>query len=545
MNAQAAHAPRQRTAAGWLLWVVLAATWLASLPVRPLLDPDEGRYAEIPREMWQSGDWVTPRLDGLKYFEKPPLQYWGTAAIYSVFGLSEWTARLWSVGLALLCLPLVFGWTARLYGREAGLAALTALAASPYYELIGHLNLLDPAFAFWMAGTMFAFALGMAAPEGSAEERRWVLLAWAGAALAVLSKGIVVAVLAGGTLVLYSGLERDWRPWRRLQLLWGIPLFMLMAAPWFVAVSERNATFVQFFFVHEHFARFLTTVHQRVEPWWYFVVLLLVGCLPWLKAGAEGSVAAWQESSSDRTFKPLKFILIFSIFTILFFSLSGSKLAPYILPMMPAAAVIAGVARRGHPQFVREVARFTAALVVILASGFAFYAYRRFGFIPAAAAGWLIASGVIALGGALLSRHAPGFQSRPVILGCATAILAWQCLLCAYSVLPIRSPYKMITAIQPLVHPGTRLFSVGQYRPTVSAYLARTFTLVDFEGELAFGLSEEPALALAPDAFLREWKASRDAIAFIDPVKIDEWRRRGLRGRVIGGDDDTVVIARP
>src|SRR5579864_3696753 len=117
-----------RPARSFLLFVLLAALWFVTMPLRPLVDPDEGRYAEIPREMAATGNWITPRLDGLKYFEKPPLQYWATAAAYSVFGVSEWTARLWTVGLAFLCLPMVFGWTARLYGLTAGFAALTALA---------------------------------------------------------------------------------------------------------------------------------------------------------------------------------------------------------------------------------------------------------------------------------------------------------------------------------------------------------------------------------------------------------------------------------
>ena len=100
----------------------------------------------------------------------------------------------------------------------------------------------------------------------------------------MLSKGIVVGVLAGGALVLYTLLERDAGRWRRLHLRCGVPLFLLLAAPWFVLVTRRNPSFPGFFFVHEHFARFLTTVHQRVEPWWYFLPLLLLGVLPWLAA---------------------------------------------------------------------------------------------------------------------------------------------------------------------------------------------------------------------------------------------------------------------
>src|SRR3569833_61782 len=195
------------------------------MPVRPLIDPDEGRYAEIPREMAVTGDWVTPRLNGLKYFEKPPLQYWASAAAYSVFGFSEWTARLWTVGLGFLCLPMVFGWTRRLYGESAGFAAVAALAGSPYFELIAHLNILDSGFAFFLSGAVFAFALGLALPEGSAGERRWMLLAWLAAALAVLGKGIDVGVLTGATLVAYTAIERDFRAGRRRRGGGGRPRF--------------------------------------------------------------------------------------------------------------------------------------------------------------------------------------------------------------------------------------------------------------------------------------------------------------------------------
>src|SRR6202048_3083724 len=316
---------RRTRSFGWLLWIVLAAVWFATMPVRPLVDPDEGRYAEIPREMVATGDWITPRLDGLKYFEKPPLQYWATAVAYSAFGVSEWTARVWTVGLAFLCLPMVFAWTTRLYGQTAGFAALTALVVSPYFELIAHLNLLDAGFAFWVAGAVFAFTLAQCSPDGSTSERRWMLLAWLAAALAVLSKGIVVGVLTGGTLVVYTLIERDARTWRRLHVMLGLPLFLLVAVPWFVAVSARNPSFPEFFFVHEHFARFLTTVHKRAEPWWYFLGLLIIGALPWRWALPAACRRAWLESPRDNQFKPLKFLLIFCGVTLVFFSVSESK----------------------------------------------------------------------------------------------------------------------------------------------------------------------------------------------------------------------------
>ena len=150
-------------AARWLPWALLAVGWFATIQVRPMLDPDEGRYAQIPREMLASGDFITPRFNDLKYFEKPPLQYWATAAVYAAFGLTEWSSRAWSFALGFACLPLVFAWVRRLYGPDAALTAAAALGVSPYFLVIGHLNLLDAGFTFWLTAAVLAFTLAQSA----------------------------------------------------------------------------------------------------------------------------------------------------------------------------------------------------------------------------------------------------------------------------------------------------------------------------------------------------------------------------------------------
>src|SRR6201984_1101805 len=308
-------------ASRWLPWALLAVGWLATIGLRPMRDPDEGRYAEIPREMLASGDWITPRFDGLKYFEKPPLEYWATAAVYSVTGLSEWSSRLWSVGLAFGCLALTFAWTRALFGGGPPLAALTALAVSPYFLIVGHLNLLDAGLTFWLTAAVLAFTRAQTAAPASDAERNWMLAAWAAGARGGLSKGLVVGVLTGGALIVYTLIERDPGPWRRLHAAPGVPLFLALTSPWFVAVSLRNRDFASFFFVHEHFARFLTTVHQRVEPWWYFLPLLTLGVLPWIAPRARAIGPAWREAPAPATaFKPRRFLLIYAAVTLLFFS---------------------------------------------------------------------------------------------------------------------------------------------------------------------------------------------------------------------------------
>lgn len=531
----------------WLPWLVLAAAWFATLQVRPMFDPDEGRYAEIPREMVASGDWLTPRLDGLKYFEKPPLQYWASAAAYSVFGLSEWTSRLWTVGLAFACLPMVFAWTRRLYGSNAALAAVAALALSPYFGIVGHLDLLDAGFTSWLTGAVFAFTLAQSSEVGGRDERRWMLVAWLAAALAILSKGIVVGVLTGVSLIVYSLIERDMRPWKRLHLAVGLPLFLLVGAPWFVAVSLRNPDFPRFFFIHEHFARFLTTVHQRVEPWWFFLPLLLLGVLPWGLSLAGASARAWRDPGPTPQFKPLRFLLIFAVFTLVFFSASGSKLAPYIQPMFPPLAVIVGVYVADRTGCLRRMSLITAILVTFVAAGLLIYSALRNSFVPHEAVIWAAAAVIAMLVavGVAWTQQRRGVMASALVVAAAGA-LAWQCFMTALGVVPpARSARDLVVAVKPYVHPQTALFSVGQYRETISPYLQRTLTLVEFEGELEFGLHAEPGKQMATAAdFVTRWNSSTDAVAFFGPKVWDAYRHRGLPGRVIAADNYTVAVSR-
>jgi 4-amino-4-deoxy-L-arabinose transferase-like glycosyltransferase len=554
MGVQAVQGLRS-SAPGWLAWVLLAFAWLATIQVRPMLDPDEGRYAEIPREMVASGDWLTPRFNDLRYFEKPPLQYWATAALYSVVGLHEWSSRLWTVGLAFACLPLVFAWVARHYGRDSALAALAALGVSPLFLIIGHLNLLDAAFTFWLTAAVLAFTEGQLAPPSSAGERRWMLCAWALAALAVLSKGIVVGVLAGGALVVYTLIERDTRTWRRLHLIPGVLLFALIAVPWFVAVSLRNPSFPGFFFVHEHFTRFLTTVHQRVEPWWYFLPLLLLGVLPWLVPAVRACGVAWRQGgvaeATLRTadaappFRPLRFLLIYAAVTLVFFSASGSKLAPYILPMLPVLAALTGSSVRDPGRLARHAARAGAVLTLVVAAGLLIYSARRNSYVPHEALDWALTALLIALGAAAVS-YLPRLAAAPaVVVIVAAASMAWQCLMCAYTVTPpSRSARDLVRAVRPYVAAQTPLYSVGQYRETVSPYLGRTLQLVGYEGELRFGQDQEPQRRMSIEQFTQRWSSAGEAVAFFDPGVWDTLRRQGLPGRVIAADNYTVAVSR-
>ena len=522
------------------VWVILALAWFATLAWRPLLEPDESRYAEIPREMVQSGDWATPRLNGLKYFEKPPLQYWATAAAYSLFGTQEWTARLWSCALAFLCIPLAYAFARYLYGNgPEAITAATVLAVNPYFAIIGQLNVLDSGFCFFMVASLFSLTRARTCEPQSRRELGWMAVASASLALAVLSKGIAALVLIGGALAVHMLLTRDLRHWRRWHLPVTIPLFLAITVPWFIVVSRRNPEFLQFFFIHEHFQRFLTDEADREGPWWFFIPWLLFALLPWLVPlwGARGPLR-WRRPTDD---VGIARAMLWSWcgFVMFFFSISHSKLPTYILPMMPALAVLLAPCLVKRAASVSIAAWTAGGLLVLAAIGLVIGARHKVGEIPAALLVWSVVGAGVGIAAALGARK----SWIAAALGC---VLGFQALMMAYSNFPpVRNSKSLVAVARPSIGPDTQLFSVNQYRQGVAPYLGRTLRMVMFRGELAFGIEQEGAGFIPTlEQFIEQWRVATDAVAFVDPATFRDLRAREVPMRLVVQDGRSVVVAR-
>lgn len=313
--------------------------YLLPLGSYPLMEPDEGRYAEIPREMVESGDYITPRLNYVKYFEKPALLYWANAASFSVLGQNEFAARLFPALCALggAAATAAFGTT--LYGRRAGFIAGTAAATSLLYFAIGTINITDMPLAFFLTVAFWSFYMAR-----SGGRRRWYLLFYLASALAVLAKGLVGAVLPGIVILAYIAAAREWRLLAEALYLPGLVLFFAVCAPWFWLVCRENPDFFHFFFVQEHFLRYMTKMHGRYEPFWFFLPLLPAGLLPWtaflFPLFSRGSVLRSPGSGDVR--RANMYLLLWGGLILLFFSFSDSKLIPYITPCIPPFALLIG-----------------------------------------------------------------------------------------------------------------------------------------------------------------------------------------------------------
>jgi 4-amino-4-deoxy-L-arabinose transferase-like glycosyltransferase len=507
-----------------LLLLGLAATWLLLLGFRGLFNPDEGRYAEIPREMLASGDWVIPHLDGLVYIEKPPLQYWATALGYVLFGQTDWSARLYTglSGLATVLLTAAFA--RRLWGPAAGWRSGIMLGSSLIIMLLSHQLTLDMSLTLYTTLTLVAFCIAQDASTEPRHRARWMWLAWTGAAAAFLTKGLIAGVLPILTLMLYSVLQRDFGVWRRLGIAGGLPLFLLLAAPWFVLIQHRLPQFFDFFVVREHFQRFATRVEDRYQPWWFFLEILAIGCLPWIAPTVRALLTGWRASRPSGSFDARRLLWVWSIVVLVFFSASDSKLIPYILPMFPALALLTGTAPEER---LRRDLRATALGLIAAAGVFAVGAalLPRFLHDPARAPYFLdirtplvLIAVTLVIGGCAARLQRGSSLALTSTIG-ASSYAAFAGVLWAASLLtPVYSGATLMPQLRPLLAPETPIYSVRTYDQSLTFYLQRTVTLVDWRGELDFGLTLEPHKGIASlDSFMTRWRAEGQALAVMEP----------------------------
>jgi 4-amino-4-deoxy-L-arabinose transferase-like glycosyltransferase len=536
---------------GWLyggLAVLLVVVWLATLANRPLFNPDEGRYAEIPREMLSGGDWVIPHLNGLDYIEKPPLQYWATASMYRLFGVSEFSARLYTALTALGTLALVGLLGARLGGRETGWRAAAVLAGMIMVIVLGQLITLDMSLTFYMTASLTGFLLAQR-PGDSAP--KWMLMAWIGAALGVLTKGLVAAAIPAAVLLIYSLCCRDVAPWRRLRLSWGLPLFLAIAVPWHWRAALRLDDFLKFFFVHEHFARYLTKVADRQESWWFFGMVFLIGTVPWTVPALRVVLTGWRDRALEGSFSPTFFLWIWVLFVCVFFSLSDSKLMPYILPAMPALAVL--IAALPLATLKRDFL-ITAILTAVVGLGLGIASFylpalvpespNRPYFLMLAKPVREVAALLLVSGAFVWVQGARDATRAGVFLGVGWCLAGLLLMRTATLLAPIYSGIDLAKALPPADRDAP-LYSVRTYDQSLTFYLQRTVMLVGYRGELDYGLRRAPNGEIADvDEFLRLWDSQTRAYAVMDKRTFNNFKERGVPMRTVGQNVGQVMVAR-
>ena len=331
---------------GWaiLIFVTLYVCYFSHLGALGLVGPDEPRYAWIARDMAESGDWVTPRLYGRPWFEKPVLYYWGAVLSFKLFGVSEVTARLPSA-LSALVATLALAWLAlRLEGWE--LARWVLLLLPTTVGMIGFSHSAGPDMPFAAMLTMAMVCAAMALGLVNARIPRYVTFLFWGFFLgaAVLAKGPAAVILAGGAMLLWVAFTKRWRDALILFHPISIGVFLLTALPWYILCAMRNPDFLRVFIIEHNFNRYLTPEFRHIQPFWYYLPIAVAALLPWVvwlcwSGRRENLPAAAQPERSVHIF-----MAAWGLFPVLFFSLSKSKLPGYILPAVPALVFLIALA---------------------------------------------------------------------------------------------------------------------------------------------------------------------------------------------------------
>ena len=403
-----------------------------------LVGADEPRYAQIAREMLNAhsqvchqfnarilphslrlqdiensfrcldGGTVTPILYGHPWLEKPALYYWRAMSFFKEFGVSDWSARLPSASGAFLLIVMIFLHMRRFRpGGQLDAALITASCVA----IIGFAR--GASTDMQLAAPLSIGMLGWYAWYETGK-KFWLFDLYFFGAAATLAKGPVAPFLALGTIMLFLGLRREWSALRRTIWIPGVLLYLVMVLPWYIAVQRENPTFVQQFFVEHNLERFATTIYHHRQPFWYYIVVLVVGLMPWtvisIRAVVEamnGSIAEWKVRLNPKRYLGHsragdafpEFLVLWALFPIVFFTFSKSKLPGYILPSIPPVTILTGdylnrIRRVGLPKWLlwsHAAVCALVAFVIVLAPQHMVYETL----VPSA--GWLLGASAAAV----------------------------------------------------------------------------------------------------------------------------------------------------
>jgi 4-amino-4-deoxy-L-arabinose transferase-like glycosyltransferase len=295
-----------------------------------LKEPDEGRYAEIPREMNELHDYVVPHLNYVRYFEKPPLLYWINALSFKLFGTNEWALRFPNASCAFLCVIFLFFFLRRWFDESMAFLSSVILITSFGFFALARIATTDMLFTMCLFFALLFF-------YGFYREKKpfLIYLFYLALAGATLAKGPVALILMGGTILVFLFTEHNFHFLSEMKIPKGLGIYFAITLPWIIAISVREKEFLYFFIVDQHILRFLTSKHHRSGPVYYFLPVFFGGMFPWSIFVPRAMAGIWKK-------KELRLMLVWVLVVFTFFSFSGSKLPPYILPVFPPMAIVLG-----------------------------------------------------------------------------------------------------------------------------------------------------------------------------------------------------------
>ena len=473
-----------------LALIAVAAVLAFNLGGYPLIEPDEGRNAEVAREMAETNNYVLPHLNGLPYLDKPVVFFAAAAAILEVLEPDEFAARLASFLFGLATALLVGWFAARRIDAEAGWVAAMATLTAPLMVGLSRTVIMDTTTSFFVVLALISLFQAIDIRAQHREHRadgppwlRWTLLAWGAMALGVLTKGPVA--LAVPLLV-----AAPYAVWRRAsRAVWhplGLVVLVGIVAPWVWAVSQEIPNFLHYVVVTETWARMTSDELKRTEPIWFFLPVILAGSFPWWILAAAGAKSRARDLRLQRD--PARvYLWLWLVVPLVFFSLSRGKQEQYVLPLVPAIALLVATAWSERPQGVRAAAVcwgiFGAILIGAVLYGLPGLDSDRVPLDVAirAAAG----IGIVALTGGAVAWFAAPSRRRLAVVGLSLPLVGIP--VAAAPVLEVvaesRSARGLARAVEPHIGPETELLWVESYAAGLSYYLRRTIPVASVDGD--------------------------------------------------------------
>jgi 4-amino-4-deoxy-L-arabinose transferase-like glycosyltransferase len=551
----------------FLIVIIPLFLYIFLLPVMPLMEPDEARYSDIPSLMNRTGDYITPHLNHVVYLEKPPLCYWATALLFKIFGENEFSSRLFAALCAWGCILLVYRMGTFFHDEKTGLYSAGVLTTFLYFSVLGKINILDIPLTFFVCLATWA---GYRYFAGDFQRKGWLYLLYVSSALAFLTKGLIGIVFPFAIMIIWLFVSGRWRDVPRLFSPVGIILFLVIAGPWIVLVQKANKDFLRFFFIQEHFLRYTTKLHHRSQTILFYVPVVILGTLPW-------SAFLWKVLREGTNKRPpfleateKNFLLIWIFFIFIFFSVSSSKLVPYIAPVFLPIAVILGHLFRLYEDrsvILRKAVgeRLLYHLPIILQSLLAitllllppFLKNMKFGeavvIMPSGKWWGLI---ILPILFQTMIIFLPDLVKRVYQRGWFLTVYLLSALFLGSLVFPVadfltpyKSAYSIAQAIHVLLPPNQELFQFGVSLYGIDYYNKIRTRLVGYSGELEFGIKQLPFdekshYFLSPEAFFNLCKQKGDIYCLTRYKKNVEALKRKVSTLEILWDNEEFYLLR-
>ncbi|MDQ8038804.1 MAG: glycosyltransferase family 39 protein [Rickettsiella sp.] len=571
---------KQYKARTWCFDLLLLTTFLILLfglflGSRPLSTPDEARYSEIPREMLVLHDFVTPHLNGVKYFEKPPLMYWMQAASIKLLNpsseetahypaakvsavsktspthsINEWVVRTPNALIALLGCLFLYTAGRLLFDRKTGVLSAVILATSFLYFTLARMVTLDMSLAVFLSSSLLVFLAAVNFPQGP--KRRYLCyVSYSFSALAVLTKGLVGIVFPVMIVGLWILLTHQWRLLRQIYLPTGILLFLLIVLPWHIFVQLRNPEFFHFYFIDQQFLRYSTLIAKRYQPTWFFIPIFFAGFLPWIVFLFQAIAVNFPKTRQQIKEKSNHiFLLLWIGIVFIFFSLSHSKLIPYILPIFPAAALLTGhylstPAEHRGIQWGTIVLPFIWLTLGVL--GIIWLFVNSSVDLPKSGIPFLVAGYSVFLLGSSLTAFF--YKKRCVktafIMLTMGSAISFIIFATGIPSVDTRSIRPLVQILKPLLDANDKVVSFENYYQDLPFYLNHRVMTANVTGELSFGMQHQDTKSwmLSLPSFWHLWY-SRQGVFMIAPKTLYQTSLKNKKSiYFLGATTDDVLLS--